>query len=380
MAQEQAQVRVIASPGSWIEGEAVRQLEHSARLPGMELVVGLPDLHPGKGNPIGAAFFSRGRLYPYLVGNDIGCGMGLWSTSLRQRKIKRDRWVKKLHGLEQPWEGDARAWLEQRQISPPQDSELPLGWYEEALGTIGGGNHFAELQQIHQIHDEAAATALGLEADKLVITVHSGSRGLGHAILRHHVDRHRAQGLPEDDPEATLYMERHDYAAQWARANRALIAHRFLEALGAEATPLTDSCHNTLTRAQRDGQAGWLHRKGAAPADQGPQVIPGSRGALSYLVQPLEVGDRAAWSLAHGAGRKWSRGQAREKLGRTQRDALTHTELGSQVICEDKQLLYEEAPQAYKDIHQVIEDMVQEGLVSVIATLKPVITYKVRQG
>jgi release factor H-coupled RctB family protein len=304
--------------------------------------------------------------------------MGLWSTSLRQRKIKRDRWVKRLRGLEGPWDGDARAWLEERQVRPPQGDGWPLGWYEEALGTIGGGNHFAELQEVHRVHDEQAAARLGLEADKLVLTVHSGSRGLGHAILRHHVDRHRAQGLPEDDPEAAQYMERHDYAADWARANRALIAHRFLEALGASGDALTDSCHNTLTRRQREGHSGWLHRKGAAPSDQGPQVIPGSRGALSYLVEPVDSGDRAAWSLAHGAGRKWSRGQARQKLGRTHRDALTQTELGSQVICEDKQLLYEEAPQAYKDIHRVIQDMEEEGLVRVIATLKPVITYKVR--
>lgn len=70
-------MRLIASSKSWIEGEALRQLKNALELPGMRFVIGLPDLHPGKGNPIGAAFVSECRLYPFLVGNDIGCGIGL---------------------------------------------------------------------------------------------------------------------------------------------------------------------------------------------------------------------------------------------------------------------------------------------------------------
>ena len=83
MKQELAQVRVIASAKNWIEGAAVQQLEKTAALPGMRLAVGLPDLHPGKGSPIGAAYVVEGWLYPTLVGNDIGCGIGLWRTELR---------------------------------------------------------------------------------------------------------------------------------------------------------------------------------------------------------------------------------------------------------------------------------------------------------
>ncbi len=371
---DKPKTRVIASDKNWIEGEALRQLEHSAGLPGMKLAVGLPDLHPGKGHPIGAAFFSTERFYPYLVGNDIGCGMSLWSTGLQVRKLRRDRWVRRLDGLDSPWDGDAAQWLADHKVEPEG-----LDAYHRALGTIGGGNHFAELQMVKDIVDPEAAAELGLNKKYLVLTVHSGSRGLGHEILRQHIDAHRADSLDQESQEAETYLRRHDQAVAWAKANRALIAHRFTLAIGTEAQKLTDSAHNTVTSTQMDGVPGWLHRKGAAPADQGMQVIPGSRGALSYVVKPTGNTEASAHSLAHGAGRKWARSEARGKLGKVRREELTLTKLGSAVICEDKQLLYEEAPQAYKDITRVIADLVDAGLVDVVATLKPVITYKTRR-
>jgi len=95
---------------------------------------------------------------------------------------------------------------------------------------------------------------------------------------------------------------------------------------------------------------------------------------------PKEPGEQSAYSLAHGAGRKWSRTDSRAKLEKryTAKD-LTRTELGSQVICEDKALLYEEAPQAYKNITIVIDDLVRAGLAEIVAILRPVVTYKVRR-
>ena len=86
---DEAEVRVLASPNNWIEGTAEQQLKKTASLAGMQLAVGLPDLHPGKGSPIGAAFAVEGRIYPALVGNDIGCGVGLWQTSLQASKTRR---------------------------------------------------------------------------------------------------------------------------------------------------------------------------------------------------------------------------------------------------------------------------------------------------
>lgn len=123
-----------------------------------------------------------------------------------------------------------------------------------------------------------------------------------------------------------------------------------------------------------------VHRKGAAPSDRGPIAIPGSRGSLSYLVQPVLSSSRNLWSMAHGAGRKWARSDCRARLSeKYDVESMRQTELGSRVICEDKDLIYEEAPQAYKNIETVIADMVEFGLVKVIASFKPLITYKVRR-
>jgi release factor H-coupled RctB family protein len=128
-----------------------------------------------------------------------------------------------------------------------------------------------------------------------------------------------------------------------------------------------------------DGAACFLHRKGAAPSDQGAVIIPGSRGTCSYLVKPIGDQEANLWSVAHGAGRKWGRNECEGKLrGRYPAESLRRTRLGSYVICEDKELLYEEAPQAYKDIDSVISDMVGFGLVKVVATFAPILTYKVR--
>ena len=105
-----SKVRLIASDQSWIEGEAIRQLQQTAQLEGMFAAVGLPDLHPGKGGPVGAAFLCRKRIYPQIVGSDVGCGIGLWQTSLKTRKVKRDKWANRLKDLGQPWSGGVLGW------------------------------------------------------------------------------------------------------------------------------------------------------------------------------------------------------------------------------------------------------------------------------
>lgn len=363
--------RIYASAKSWIEGEAVQQLEHTAGLDGMQRVVGLPDLHPGKGHPIGMAAISRGRFYPFLVGGDIGCGVALWTTQIKATKAKRDVWARRLESLGDPWDGDLTAWFAEHRLET-------LRW-EGAMGTIGGGNHFAELQIIDSVEDEAAFEALGLEASRLVLTVHSGSRGLGEEILRAHTGVFGNRGLDETAPEAKTYLAEHDYAVRWAVANRALIAHRFLDIIGAgETRRVLDLCHNSVVPCTDGGGACWLHRKGAAPGDQGPLVIPGSRGAYSFLAVPTGDQTENAWSLAHGAGRKWNRTAIKSRLkGEVDADALRQTKLGSVVLCSDRDLLFEEAPEAYKKVETVIDDLVEPGLIRVVARLRPLITFKV---
>jgi release factor H-coupled RctB family protein len=370
MKQELAEVRVIASAQNWIEGAAVQQLEKTAALPGMRLAVGLPDLHPGKGSPIGVAYAVEGWLYPTLVGNDIGCGIGLWRTELSARRIKLDDWADRMKNLDHAWDGNILEFLASRGIEPTG--------YEHSLGTIGSGNHFVELQKIETIVNPEACEQLGITTDVVYLCVHSGSRGFGEAILREHVSG--ADGLQAGSQKADGYLERHEHAKRWAVANRALIADRVSARVKTEATCILDTCHNYVESISLSGNECWLHRKGAAPSTEGIVLIPGSRGAFTYVMRPTEPTQQSAFSLAHGAGRKWSRSDCRGRLEKryTSKDLL-RTELGSRVICEDKNLLYEEAPQAYKEISVVIEDLVHEGLAEVIGILRPLITYKVRR-
>ena len=365
--------RIICSENSWIEGAAVRQLQHASLLDGIVHSVGLPDIHPGKCSPVGAAYKSRGVIYPTLIGNDVGCGIGLFSTLVKRKKIKKDKWIKKLGDLNQPFDGDLETW---RQVY-----RLDTGPHDSALGTIGGGNHFAELQCVENVLDPDTFDAFGLDENRLFVLVHSGSRSMGDVLVRKHTDRHGMKGLDADSTEARCYLTSHDEALRWAVCNRALIAHRFGSSLNAECTPVIDVCHNSITEKTDAGGTFWLHRKGAASSESQLVVIPGSRGSLTYLVKIRGDQEKSLWSLPHGAGRKWSRGSCKEKLrNRFSAGSLIQTAIGSSVICEDKNLLYEEAPQAYKNIDGVIDDLLKTDLVDVVATLKPIITYKMRKN
>lgn len=368
----QTQVRLFASARSGIDGEAIRQLYAVAKLDGVRRAIGFPDLHPGKNSPVGATFVTEGVIYPHLVGSDLGCGMALFKTDLIRREVKLDRWAQLSFNLEYPCDlflGDVLA--EQNLVSTEFDA---------ALGTLGGGNHFAELQTVEKVVDAAAFRKLNLGKQQLVVLVHSGSHGLGESILRAYADVHFDAGVEPDSFAAEQYLRRHGAAVRWAQANRKLVAQRFAAAVGAETECLWDGCHNSITRRTSNGETVWLHRKGAVEADGDFVVIPGSRGSLSYLVKPMGDGEENAWSLAHGAGRKWARSEARLRMReRFSVPELVCTGLGSRVICEERNVLYEEAPPAYKNIEAVMQDLVDAGLVSVIATFRPLLTYKTRK-
>lgn len=370
-------VRLFTSDKSWIEGAALEQLKTTARLDGMIHAAGFPDLHPGKGIAVGAAFVSRGLFYPTLAGNDIGCGMSFWALDTPARKLKLGRLEKKISGLELPFEGDLTPWR--------QRYDLPESLSDAGLGTIGGGNHFAELQVVDEVRDGAAFDALGLDAGSAALLIHSGSRGLGQAVFQELIDTHEGRPLTEGSADAAHYLQRHDHAMRFARANRALIAARFAGQMGADARLVSDVAHNMVTREDFGGAPAWFHRKGAASTREalaaGCVMIPGSRGTPSYLVRALPDGEDAAWSLAHGAGRRWQRGYAKARLSHKYRvEDLARTDIGGRVICEDRELLYDEAPQAYKDIAQVIADLEAAGLAQTIAVYRPVLTYKVRRA
>jgi release factor H-coupled RctB family protein len=371
--------KLIASQNAWIEGEAIKQLEFVSSMNGMTRVVGLPDLHPGRGYPIGMACLSD-KIYPALVGSDIGCGIGLWQSDVPVRKVKLDKWEKRLRAESEPkrWL-DRGAALVERYLKDdaPESLQQMINSAHSAWGSVGSGNHFVELQKISHIADESTLHQMEINPNQVLLLVHSGSRGLGEAILREHVNEHNHAGVEPGSASCVDYMHRHDFALRWAIINRQVIAERIAAALGIDTASILDVSHNFVERKEVAGNSGWLHRKGAVPTDKGYVVIPGSRGDSSYLVCPANDADISLFSLAHGAGRKWLRTECYGRLKhRFSVSELTRTSLGSRVLCDSKELLYEEAPEAYKPIHMVISDLADLGLIKVVAELQPLLTYK----
>lgn len=134
-----------------------------------------------------------------------------------------------------------------------------------------------------------------------------------------------------------------------------------------------DCRHNFLEKRENL----FIHRKGAVSGEAGAVVIPGSRGSLTYIVIPTEKVEESAWSISHGAGRKWARSLCRSRIAeKYDRDTIRETKLKSRIVCHDTDLLFEEAPEAYKNIAAVIESLLEFELIRIVATLKPVLTYK----
>ncbi|MCJ1364633.1 hypothetical protein MMC16_003747 [Acarospora aff. strigata] len=218
---------------------SVTQLETTARtLPGIIHAVAQPDLHPGTKFPIGAVFVSKGWIHPPLIGGDIGCGMAWYKTKLSSGQVEGDkgrRVAEKLRGLEGAWrtQEDRETWL-MDEVDGQETSVSAGEEWDTSLGTIGAGNHFAELQVVESYtlppSREGEIEKHTLQEGDVILLVHSGSRGYGGDILR----RYTAGGgisIHESDPKAVEYMKEHDKACEWAKHNRDLIALRFLACL-----------------------------------------------------------------------------------------------------------------------------------------------------
>ena len=187
--QRVCQVRpiIVAAPDS-VEDDAVAQLNlAAATLSGVRLAVGMPDLHPGKGFPIGAVFGCQEVIHPFLIGGDIGCGMSLLSLPLEARKAtarRVEQWATTLD-LEGRWSGDIEGWLARDVEWPPGqpvaavtsdavdaiDATLNLRQFNASLGTVGGGNHFAELLRLERVVDAEQCAALGIGGPHLFLLV-----------------------------------------------------------------------------------------------------------------------------------------------------------------------------------------------------------------
>ena len=297
-------------------------------------------------------------VHPHLIGNDIGCGMSLFRLDLPARKLRAEKAAKRLRVLQGLYEGDAEAAL--------RVAGLPTE-YASSLGTIGGGNHFCEVQSIDAVHDDA------LEKDAAYLLVHSGSRGYGTAVFAPVMTK-PLEGFDADSADAEAYLIGQEQAVRWAALNRRIIAERAAKALRSETTLIADAPHNLIER-HADG---FLHRKGAAKADIPLVPLAGSRDALSYLLRPTGADDDALASLAHGAGRRYDRRSMHGRVGGTRsgRDRLARTSFGGHVVCEDRNLLIEEAPGAYKNAAHCLGELEDANLAENVASFKPIVTFK----
>ncbi|MBX2796309.1 MAG: RtcB family protein, partial [Myxococcales bacterium] len=204
---------------------------------------------------------------------------------------------------------------------------------------------------------------------------HSGSRAMGPAIQRHHTPSGTLATLPADGPGASSYLADLDWALDYAAANRQALliaAARVLrEVVGALPEPDTyvDCAHNFVRREEHAGRSLWVHRKGAIAAAEGqPGLIPGSMGTATYHVLGRGHPD-ALGSSSHGAGRRMSRTEARQRIGARQlKDQLRH------VHARHRRDLVEEAPAAYRDIDAVMR--AQRDLTRIVRRLRPVISHK----
>lgn len=375
-------IKIIENEKCFIESNAIEQLKSVSNLDNVIRAVGLPDLHYGKG-PIGAAIDVRNKIYPHLIGNDIGCGMMFIKSSITKRKFKKDKIIKKLEKIENLKNveninnfDDNNTFNNCNNINK-LDNFSYLNNSEEKcpivnFGTIGGGNHFAEFQILNEVFDNDEFEKLNFNKDDIMMLVHCGSRNYGEEILKKYINY---DGLDSNSKSAKEYLKEHDNALVWARLNRKEVADKLINYLGfsSENEVIIDCYHNFIE--QKDDI--FIHRKGAVSSEKGLVIIPGSRGSLSYIVKPTNNTEISGFSLCHGAGRKWPRNLCKGRLeNKYTKESIKETKLKSSVICHDSKLLYEEAAEAYKNIDAIINCLVEYDLIKVVATMKPLITFK----
>lgn len=351
-------IKLITNKKNWMEHTAIQQLENIANLEDVLEVVGLPDLHAGK-SPIGIALKTQNRIYPHIIGNDIGCGMGLFYTGIKRKQYKQERWVSALNHIRS---------LEEIETDYCYEKETPM--YK--FGSLGGGNHFAEFQILDSVEKEDVFKQLKIDKNDVMLLVHSGSRDYGQRILNKYLE---FEGLTIEDKRMQEYINLHNDALFWAKRNRETVANKLLEQLGfhKKAAFVIDCFHNFLEQKENS----FIHRKGAVSSENGIVIIPGSRGSLTYIVKPTKNTENFLNSLSHGAGRKWARSLCKSRIkDKYTNRSIRKTQLKSTIICHDSKLLYEEAPEVYKNIRHVIDSLLEFELIEVVATLKPLLTFK----
>ena len=372
---------------SWCETPeegAIKQALHLAALPfAFHHICLMPDTHQGYGMPIGGVMATTGVIVPNAVGVDIGCGMCAIKTSLTE--IDTDILKKIMQKVR-----SAIPLGMTRHKEPQDDRFMPRGnvldmpvvrreWPKALcqLGTLGGGNHFIEIQK---------------GSDGYVwIMIHSGSRNLGKQVADHYnklavaINQKYFSSIPkewelaffpQDSDEGQVYLQEMTYCVDFALANRKLMMERimgiFYSITESSFEPLVNIAHNYATIEHHFSKNVLIHRKGATSARAGEVgIIPGSQGTASYIVKGTGNLD-SFMSCSHGVGRKMGRKQAErtlnleEEVKRLDDKGIIHSIRGTKDL--------DEAAGAYKDIDVVMEE--QKDLVEILVKLEPLAVIK----
>ncbi|MFH0410826.1 RtcB family protein [Corynebacterium sp. L4756] len=374
---------------SVLEPAVMTQAEQLASMPFIYPHVALmPDAHVGMGSSVGTVFGTIGAVIPAAVGVDIGCGMigvrtGFTADDLPKDLIPlRDEIEEAIPlspGNYNQWHLEGSADRRVRELAQMADEDgIDLSHspkWRQQLGSLGGGNHFVELCLDEQ--------------DRVWMFLHSGSRGVGNKIAQKHIAAAQAQcdkhwvRLPDRDlayltegtDEFDSYLKELAWAQHFAYLNREEMMDRFSDCLaefiGRDVVEEERiNCHHNYTvKEEHYGKVVWLTRKGAVLADAGVKaLIPGSMGTRSYVVQGKGFAP-ALRSAPHGAGRRFSRTEARKRF--------TVEDLESRmdgIVYRSGKEWIDEIPDAYKDIDQVMEDATQ--LVEIKHELRQVLNVK----
>ena len=437
---------------------SLEQAVNSATIPGLVgHVIVMPDMHQGYGFPIGgvaATRFPAGVISPGAIGYDINCGVRLLGSQVAYEEAKAylddlatslnhycpsgvgtkghvrvsiseldqvcrkgSQWALKAGFAS---EADIRRTEENGCLDGADPSEVSQRAKQRGraqIGTLGAGNHFIEVDLVEEVFDLKAAGAMGLVQGNLVVQIHCGSRGFGHQVCSDYVKEFqgavRRYGIqlpdrelvcaPLNSPEGQSYLAAMRCAANYAFANRQVLAHyarkAFEETLAGKVSnwhlhQVYDIAHNMgkIETHRIDGEQlkVCVHRKGATrafgPGFEGlpseyrqigqPVLVPGSMGTASWvLVGTQESMERSFGSTCHGAGRVLSRKKAKKQVwGEDLRAELESA--GIQVRAGSMAGLAEEAPQAYKDVDEVVNTVSGAGIARKVARLTPLAVIK----
>ena len=375
---------------SWceeIDDKAMEQAADLARHPvTFHHIALMPDTHPGYGVPIGAVIACENAIIPNAVGVDIGCGMVAVKTSYSHPALSEDQ-LKKIMGdvhekvplgfkhqkYPQEWDG----WEKAPRESPIINKQLERAYKQ--LGTLGGGNHFIEIQRGDDGH--------------IWIMIHSGSRNFGLQIANYYhkkavklCERWKSNipntdlaFLPIGEPSAAEYVKAMNFASAFAKENRArMMLHvktAFSTVLNCYFEKEINIHHNYVRLEHHFGKNVWIHRKGATSAKKGELgIIPGSMGTPSYIVEGLG-NPESFQSCSHGAGRIMGRAAASRNLSVEECDrAMEGVVFGRWGKDRKGRIDLGEAPPAYKNIENVIES--QLDLIKPLIKLQPLAVIK----